>query len=111
MSGTAQKEPRKSREELFRKALSCTTAAQLQELAAEHGLELKEQEAEELLNLVMSKAGDLSDSERDLVTGGGKAAGGGCPRCKSKNYVYWGTGNGWCIDCDYKWTLWGPYRE
>ncbi len=64
---------RDRRAQLVKEALHCREAGELLELARKYQLELSEEEARQLWQIIQGQIGELSDSELDAVTGGSQS--------------------------------------
>ncbi|HOB41151.1 MAG: hypothetical protein WBI99_05635 [Limnochordia bacterium] len=91
-------------DQVLKKALRCSSAEELLELAGEHGIELSEAEAAEVLSLLRFLAGELTEVELDVVTGGSGQTMKKCPECGSASATLVGEGHGlelWrCNNCN-----------
>lgn len=93
--------PRGSTEDMLNRAMRCRTPQELVELAEKHNVQLSEREAANLLSILHPQGGTLSDTELDLVTGGGAKDPGICPSCGVWFEWKWVKDHYVCLNCGY----------
>jgi len=88
-------------DELLKKALRCSSADELMELAGEHGIDLGESEAVELLAFLQHRPEELTELELDAVASGSGLV--TCLLCGSTSVTYlrdrYGIKEYRCNDC------------